>query len=347
MSKESNIEGTSSFVSVVVPMRNEEKHIERCIRSLVNQDYPNDFVEIVVVDGMSNDNSKKIVKSLLNKHSNISLYANPNLFTSFALNIGISKSKGEIIIILGAHSKCPPHFISDSIRYLHKKGVDVVGGPIVTKAFKNTFGAKCVALITSHPFGVGNSKFRTSKKEGFVDTVGFGVYRRGVFEKVGLFDERLIRNQDNELNSRIIKNGGKIYQTPHLTVCYYNQSTIGGLLKQAFRTGMWNVATIKINPAAYRWRHFVPFCFVTALVALGLLCFFVKEARYAFLVFIGLYGMAAAISSLHIGLKEGIKYTWILPSLFFLYHMSYGLGTLGGLFRMILRGGKLEATKWS
>lgn len=328
------------FVSIIIPCRNEEKFIGKCLDSIIAQDYPKDRLEILVVDGMSDDGTRAIVEGYTDRYSFVKLVNNPKKITPSALNIGIRCAKGEIIVRMDAHAEYPQTYISTCIEYLDKMGADVVGGPVITKPGADTLIAKSIALATSHPFGVGNSKFRTSKQKGYVDTVPFGAYRRDVFKKVGLFDERLVRNQDNELSSRIIDSGGKIYLTPELTAYYYNQSTISGLLKQALRTGMWNIVTIKIKPAAFRWRHFVPFLFVTALLALGFLAQLHSGTQFAFFALVGLYGSVAGLSSIQIGIREGMKYTWILPVVFFLYHICYGFGTWAGIM-------KLVATLWN
>lgn len=326
----------SPIVSIIIPCRNEEKYIGTCLKSIAANDYPKDRLEVLVVDGMSQDGTREIVEEYANRYSCIRLLDNPKRITPAALNIGIAHSSGEVIIRMDAHAEYQPDFVSQSVDWLRRTGADVVGGPIITKPGTKTLMAKAIALATSHPFGVGNSRFRTSKREGFVDTVPFGAYRREVFNQVGLFDERLVRNQDNELSARILRSGRKIYQTPRLTASYYNQATLLGLLKQATRTGMWNILTIKITPSAFRLRHFVPSVFVATLLALGVLAISYPWARFAFLALTGSYLSLAAICSLHIGLKGGGKNASILPVVFFLYHAAYGVGNLVGLVRMAL-----------
>lgn len=321
-------------VSIIVPCRNEGKFIAMCLDSIITNNYPKDKLEFLVVDGMSEDGTRAIVEGYTQRYPFIRLLENPKKITPCALNIGIRNAKGEVIIRMDAHSDYPSHFISTCVEYLNRTGADVVGGPVVTRPGADTLIAKSIALVTSHPFGVGNSKFRTSTKEGYVDTVPFGVYRRDIFNKVGLFDERLARNQDNELSSRITKSGGTIYLTPELTVNYYNQQTLKGLLKQALRTGMWNVYTLKVNPTAFRWRHFIPFIFVTAFLGFGFLIPLHYFARLGFFILIGLYGGIAGVSSLQIGIRDGMKYSLILPIIFFLYHVCYGLGTWGGVLKL-------------
>lgn len=324
------------LVSIITPCLNEERFIGKCLDSIIAQDYPKDKLEVLVVDGISEDGTKAIVESYAQRYPFIRLLENPKKITPCALNIGIKNAKGEVIIRMDAHSEYPAQYISTCIEYLDRTGADVVGGPVVTMPGTDTLISESIALVTSHPFGVGNSKFRTSTKEGYVDTVPFGAYRRDVFNKVGLFDERLARNQDNELSSRIITSGGKIYLIPGLTATYYNQVTLRGLLKQALRTGMWNVYTLKVNPEAFRWRHFIPFIFVTAFLGFGFLIPLHYLARFGFFLLIGLYGGIAGVSSIQICIKEGIKYLLVLPLVFFLYHVCYGLGTWGGLVKLLI-----------
>jgi len=324
-------------VTIIIPCRNEEKFIGKCLDSIIAQDYPKDKLEVIIVDGMSNDGTRATVEGYTGHYSFVKLVDNPRKITPAALNTGIRSAKGEVIVRMDAHAEYPRTYISTCIEYLDKTGAEVVGGPVITMPGTDTMIAKSIALATSHPFGVGNSKFRTSRRNGYVDTVPFGAYRRDVFKKVGLFDEHLVRNQDNELSSRIIDSGGKIYLTPELTAYYYNQPTIAGLLKQALRTGIWNVVTIKINPNAFRWRHFVPFLFVTALLALGVFAPLHSTVQLAFLALVSLYGCAAGLSSLQIGMKEGMRYTVILPALFFLYHIFYGIGTWMGIIKLSVR----------
>lgn len=250
--------------------------------------------------------------------------------------MGIKNAKGNVIVVMGAHTEYPSDFILSAITCLERTDADVVGGPVDTIPGADTLMARAISLATSHPFGVGNSKFRTSTREGYVDTVPFGAYRREVFNKVGLFNERLVRNQDNEFSSRVIKSGGKIYFTPKLTANYYSQATLKGLLQQAFKTGMWNVLTVTVNPQAFQLRHFVPFAFVTTLIGLLLLAPLQSWAKFALYGLLLLYGIAAIISTISIWLKERTFSAVFLPLIFPAYHISYGLGTWGGLFKIVL-----------
>ncbi|MBF0405916.1 MAG: glycosyltransferase family 2 protein [Candidatus Riflebacteria bacterium] len=315
------------IISIVIPCRNEEKYICGCIESILASDYPKNLLEILLVDGMSEDGTKELIQSYARRFPFIRLYENIQKITPVALNIGIKNSKGEIVIRMDAHSTYPPHYISTCVDYLEKQEVDVVGGPIITCSKENTLIAKTVTMVTSHPFGVGNSKFRTSSVEGFTDTVPFGAYWKSIFDKVGLFNESLIRNQDNELSSRILSAGGKIYFTPLLTANYYNQTTLLGLLRQAVKTGMWNVTTVLINREAFRFRHFIPFVFVSTLLLLSILSKKLKFAKRMLFAVVTSYFSLSMISSIQLAAKNGFRYIFVLPFTFFLYHLSYGLGT--------------------
>lgn len=342
----STISGYNSIViSVIIPCRNESQFIGKCIDSILLNDYPKENIEVLVVDGMSEDGTREILNQFIKQHPFIRILDNPRRITPVAMNIGIKHAHGKVIVRMDAHTVYPSQFISTAVEYLDRTGAEVVGGPVITKPGADTLVAKSIALATSHPFGVGNSMFRTFAIEGYVDTVPFGAYRRDVFDKVGLFNERLVRNQDNELSSRILRAGGKIYLTSKLVANYYNQASLGGLLKQAFRTGMWNAVTLSINPTAFRWRHFIPFIFVTALVSLAVLSVFLYWIQPLFMALVGLYCFVNAASSIQIAVREGLKFVLILPIVFFLYHVCYGLGTWYGLLKMAVTGWEFDSYK--
>lgn len=325
-------------VSVIIPCRNEERFIVKCLDSIIAQDYPKEKLEVLVIDGMSKDATRTIVEEYCKQYSFIRLLDNPKKITPCALNIGIKHSKGGIIIRMDAHSEYFSDYIKETLACLERTNADNVGGIRITKPGEDTFTAALIALVISCPFGVGGSKYRFSRESSFVDTVPNGAFRKELFSRIGYFNEKLIRNQDNEFNARIIKYGGRVFLSPTIKSYYYNQATIKGLLKQALKTGMWNVVTLKINPAAFRWRHFIPFVFVMSFLIAAIFTFSQIWAKFVFLAIIGLYAFAAIISSFQIGLREGLKYFYFMPVMFFFYHFSYGLGTLLGVIRFISTG---------
>ncbi len=255
-------------VSVIVPMRNEEHYISACLTSLLNQTYPPAAYEIIVVDGRSSDRSREIVEGHLREHSNLSCIDNPAAIAPCAMNIGIRVAQGEIIIRADGHNFYPPDYIANCVKYLEQTGADNVGGPWLTVPANESFGARLVAAVLTSPFGVGDSKFRTGSAEGYVDTVPFGAFRRELFDRVGMYNEKLVRNQDNELNARILKSGGKIYQTPALRTEYRPVGGFWKLLNVTFKTSQWHLFTLSENCRAITVRHLAPGLFVSGMVGL-------------------------------------------------------------------------------
>lgn len=322
-------------VSIIIPMRNEESYIGKNIRSLINQDYPKDSYEVIVVDGMSEDGSKKAVQSFSNNSSNIILLENPDFFTSYALNVGIRKSRGEIIIILGAHSFVEVDFIKKNVETFEKVEADCVGGPIATLG--GTYSAKVISLALASPFGVGDVLFRYSKKEGYVDTVAFGAYKREVFEMIGLFDEELVRNQDDEFNYRLRRSGAMIFITPQIRSFYYSRATLKKLSKQYFQYGLWKVRVLQKHSKMMRLRQFVPVVFILSVIISLLLSFYNKSFFYLFSLIIGSHFVCDVLFSSWIAKKHEWKHFLFLPIVFNILHWSYGFGFLMGLFRFFRR----------
>jgi cellulose synthase/poly-beta-1,6-N-acetylglucosamine synthase-like glycosyltransferase len=304
------------------------------LESILSNDYPPQLLEVLVVDGMSDDRTPEIVLSYSRKLPCVRLLKNRAKTTPAAMNLGVASARGSVVVIASAHSQLAPDFLSKSVACLERTGAEVVGGPLITMAGADTQIARAIALATSHRFGVGNSKFRTCFQDGYVDTVPFGAYRREIFGRVGPFDERLERNQDNELCSRIIRSGGRIFMTRELAASYYGRATLGGLATQAFRNGMWNVLTVRITPAAFRWRHFIPFLFVTALLALSLSSLAFAWCRPFLVVVLFLYCAAALLASLDIGSRFDLRSVLLVSAVFFMLHTAYGTGTYYGLVRL-------------
>lgn len=323
------------IVSIVIPMRNEEKYIGKNIESLINQDYPKGSYEIIVVDGMSDDGSQKTVQSFVNSNSNVILLENPDLFTPYALNAGIRKARGEIIIILGAHSFVNVDFIKKNVETFNRVEADCVGGPIETLG--ETYSAKAISLAMASPFGVGDALFRYSQKEGYVDTVAFGAYKREVFETIGLFDEELVRNQDDEFNYRLRRTGAMIFITPQVKSFYYSRASLKKLAKQYFQYGFWKVRVLQKQPKMMRPRQFVPFVFVLSVIISLLLSLYNKSFFYLSSLIIGSHLVCDFLFSFRIAEKSQWKNLFFLPVVFNIVHWSYGLGFLIGLFRFFRR----------
>ncbi len=319
------------LVTVVMPMYNEQKYVSTCLKSLVEQDYDQNALEILVIDGMSSDSSRAIVLEWCQKYPHITLLDNPKRIIPAALNIGIKAAHGDVIARVDAHSFVTTDFVSKCIECMQKSGADFVGGPL--QYVSQSFMAKTISLAVSSPFGVGNSSFRYSKKEQFVDTVAFGAYRRVVFDRIGLFDENLVANEDYELAYRIRKTGGRIFLSPTIQSFYHNRASLPELWRQYFRYGFWKVRMLCKHPASIAPRQVVPPVFVLSLLLALLLGVFLKGFAYLFLVIVSIYLIFLLAASLLVVFKKGCQYLPFLPFAFMCLHIGWGAGFLWGLFR--------------
>lgn len=324
-------------VSIIIPSRNEEKFIGKCLNSIVTQDYPKENLEVLVVDGMSEDKTKEIVKDYSQKYSFIKLLDNPNKITPFAMNIGIKNSKGDIIMKIDAHSVYQKDYISKCLENLQKYKADNVGGILKTLPAKNTLIAKAIALSLSSFFGAGNSYFRTGLKEAKeADTVAFGCYKREVFDKIGLYNENLARSQDMELNVRLKKAGGKIMLCPDIAAIYYPKDNLKDFFWHNFQDGFWAVYPLKFVKIPFSIRHYIPLIFASALFFSFILSFFSEFFRVLFWLIIYIYFLVNAYFSYKISKREReAKFLFLLPLVFSLRHFGYGLGSLWGFAKII------------
>lgn len=317
-------------VSVVIPVRNEERFISECLDSLLKQTYPKDQMEWIIVDGKSDDSTWEVLESYRSLNPELIILAsNPQKTAPCAMNIGIDASRGKYIVRLDAHAEYPTDYIEKCVHYLETDDADNVGGLAITRG-KTPLG-ETIAKMLSSPFGVGNSQFRIGGKSGYVDTVPFGAFKREVFETLGGYNERLVRNQDNEMNHRIRSNGGKIYLASDINFTYYCRDTLKGIIRMAFDNGKWNVLTSKIVPGTMGWRHFVPLVFVFSLVFLIIASFPLPAARLV----LALELVAYILCDVYFSKKaaSGIKDFFVLLGLHPLFHISYGLGSMVGLIK--------------
>lgn len=318
-------------VSVIIPIRNEEQHISNCLTSLLSQTYPSEAYELIVVDGRSSDRSREIAEAFCREHSNLRCMDNPAAIAPCAMNLGIRASHGEIIIRADGHNVYPADYIENCVKYLEQTGAQNVGGPWITVPANDTFGARLVAAVLASPFGVGNSKFRIGAGEGFVETVPFGAFRREIFDRIGMYNEKLVRNQDVELNARIRKAGGRIYQTPALGTKYHPVAGFRQLLMLTFRTSQWHLFSFSENVRTLGVRHFAPALFVVAVLCLLFGSVF-NHASFFYLIFLLLsYFVAGLGIAIFRAGDYGVLPTLVLPLACFCFHMSYGLGTLAGI----------------
>jgi glycosyltransferase involved in cell wall biosynthesis len=325
------------LVSLIVPMYNEEKYIDSCLQSLLNQDYPKNQFEILVIDGNSSDKSFEIVSSLSAKNPIIRLFKNPGRTTSKALNIGIKHSRGDIIIRMDAHSISPVNYVSSCVKYLLSKKADNVG--VLMKSVGEDFWDESIALGTSSQFGVGNSKHRCTDEEGSDDFGWLGSFWKDTLIEMGGYDESLECNEDDDLNYRLLKNGKKIFRSS-VQVYYFSRSSLFGLWRQYFRYGFWKVKVIQKFGSVTSLRHIIPFLFVISLIIFSILSIFVYPSIYPLFFILGMYFLISIVYSIQVSRKSGWKYFFSLPLIFLILHLSYGIGFLLGTIRFLCLNSK-------
>lgn len=320
------------IVSIIVPCRNEEKYIAYCLDSIIANDYPKDSLEVLVVDGISNDCTRKIISEYSRNNAFIKLLDNNKKITATAINIGISRARGRVIILMGAHTAYPPNYISGLVSWLEKTGADVVGGICKTLPANDTPIAQAIALGLSHPFGVGNSYFRigTSSPRP-VDTVPFGCYRREVFDRIGGFDEELVRNQDDEFNLRLMKKGGRIVLVPEIVSHYYARESLSKVARMFFQYGYFKPLVARKVGGILTARQVAPAALIATLLLTGTMAILSPLMGKIFSSILILYIVVDLGFSALSGLSKGIRCGFWLSLVFPTLHFSYGLGFLKGL----------------
>ena len=326
------------MVSVICPIYNEEKYITKCIESVLEQAYPTEDLEILFVDGLSTDKTRKIVSDYATRYNQIRLLDNPHRIVPYAMNIGIKAAKGDIIIRLDGHVEYPTNYISKCVHYLMTlPNAENVGGVCQTLPCNERNVSQAIAIALSTGFGMGNSSFRIGSTEiRKVDTVPFGCFRKSLFERIGYYDLELIRNQDDELNGRIIKNGGTIYLIPEIKTKYFSRDKICKIRRMFYQYGLYKPLVNKKLGSPATARQFVPLLFLLGIVLGGILSAFSIYIMYIYFAVLALY---LAIG-LFIGCKYAVKYrrpmlTLLMPYVFANIHLSYGYGYLRGIYKIL------------
>jgi succinoglycan biosynthesis protein ExoA len=325
------------LVTVVLPIRNEADAIARGLEAILAQDYPSDRLEVLVADGMSTDGTRAIVESLRSRHPRLRLIDNPRGIVPTGLNAAIQQAAGEIIVRVDGHTEIAPDYVRQCVAELQRSGAENVGGRMTAVA-SGAFG-QAVALATSSPFGVGGARFHYSDREEWVDTVYMGAWRREVFDRFGLFDEELVRDQDDEFNYRVRSRGGRILLSPRIRSRYTVRSTPHSLWRQYFQYGYWKVRVMQKHPGQMRPRHFAPPLFAASWIAVPLLAVVSPLGRVGLGLLAGSYLVANLASSIALAGANGWRHLRYLPSVFAILHLSYGLGFLTGLMHFAGRWG--------
>ncbi len=320
--------------SIIIAARNEEAFIGNCIETLENQDFDRAKYEIIIIDGMSVDNTVAVVLEKQKSYGNIVLLVNPKQIASSAFNKGIKYAKGKIIFVVGAHAEYPPDFIKKSVESLEQNDTDCVGGKEIDIS-KSKLG-KIFAAVRTTAFGGGLSPYRYSDKKQFVKTVAYGCYKKEVLIGAGGFDEALIRNQDNDLNKRIIQSGGKILFDPGISFYYFPRDTLKGTCKQLFGYGYWEAKLIKKRKSQLSITTLIPSIFVVyTLLALMflLLTGSVLPLCMAYIPYILVFAYFAVKAVIPKRLN-----VLVALFLYLVIHFSIGIGFIVGLIDGVKEG---------
>lgn len=334
-------------LSIVVPCRNEISHIRPFLDSLFAQDLHGIGWEAIIADGMSDDGTREVLEGYCALHPQVRVIANPGRIVSTGLNAAIRAARGEIIMRMDAHTSYAPDYCRRCIETLKRTDADNVGGPARTRACG--FAARAVAAAYHSRFSTGGARFHDERYEGWVDTVPFGCWRKTTLERLGLFDEALVRNQDDELNLRLLRAGGRIWQNPEIVCWYSPRASLSALFRQYMQYGFWKVAVIRKHRIPGSWRHLVPVLFVLtnaallAVMAIGALrgaSEWFASAAALWLAVVIAYSAAILAASVLTARRYGWATLPILPAVFATYHFSYGLGFSAGLLRFFTRRGR-------
>jgi glycosyltransferase involved in cell wall biosynthesis len=325
------------FISVVVPCYNEVAFIERIVDSLLRQDYPREKTEVIFADGMSDDGTREALEKVSAKYPFIRWIDNPGRYVPTALNLAIKASGGKVIVRLDAHSDYPDNYLSTLLQAMMTRDVDNVGGVWNTLPGADTDEARAIVLASSHPLGIGDASYRLgTATERFVDTVPFGCFKRELFDRIGFFDEDLIRNQDDEFNGRIIRSGGKILLLPNLRIGYYARPTRKKLSVMFYQYGLFKpLVNLKLGAPA-TLRQFVPPVFVSGLFLLAMLSVFWSYALWLLAAVTALYLLSIVIVSCRLAGFGNLNLLAATMLTFPVIHFSYGIGYIFGLYRYVL-----------
>ncbi len=321
------------MVTVIMPIRNEGAFIARSLGAVLAQDYPAERMQVIVADGMSDDDTRSVIGDLAAAHPghSVEIVDNPGKIVPTGFNAALDRTLGDVVVRVNGHTIIDPDYVSQCVAALADSGADNVGGRM--DAVSDSPMGEAIALATSSPFGVGNSQFHYAAGQHWVDSVYMGAWPREVFERIGLFDPEMVRNQDDEFNYRLSSRGGRILLTDRIRSRYYSRSSLRALLRQYRQYGHWKVRVLQKHPRQMSARQFAPPALVAGLVGGALLAPFSRAVRRFWIALVALYAVANLGASMSIAARAGVRHLRFLPVIFGALHLGYGAGFLGGLVR--------------
>jgi glycosyltransferase involved in cell wall biosynthesis len=319
------------LVSIIVPCYNEENTIRHLLDAVLAQTYPRAQMELIVSDGMSTDNTLAVIAAFQKEHGDLAVRVvnNPVRTIPSGLNQAIRESRGGIIVRLDAHSMPIPEYVERCVA-AHESGVgDNIGGVWEIRPGADTAIAKSISFAAAHPLGVGDAMYRLNAKAGAVDTVPFGSFRRALIEKIGMFDETLLANEDYEFNTRVREAGGAVWLDPSIRSVYFSRSTPGKLAAQYWRYGFWKLKMLRRYPHTLRWRQALPPLFVLSLIVFIVLSLFFGLARYVLAAQLVFYFFVLGLAGSKLAIEKQNGFLFFgLPLAITTMHISWGAGFL-------------------
>lgn len=346
---------SNPFVSVIFVCRWEVEHIKTVLESILAQEEPDGGFEVIIADGMSDDGTREILEEIANSDSRVKMIDNPGRIASTGLNAAIRAARGQIIIRMDAHTHYAPDYMRQCVSVLRSSGADNVGGPWVAQA-SGCLGEAIAAAFQS-PFAAGGARGHVLHYEGPVDTVYLGCWKKEVFDRFGYFDEGLVRDQDDEHNLRIIRGGGRVWQSPRIQSWYHSRTSLTGLFQQYLQYGYWKVQVIRKHRLPASLRHLVPGAFLLTLLLLCLACalclpatwlfpaggtvgslssWLLTRASLALASILAVYALALVLASVHAAGRTKWKLLPVLPLAFCCFHFGYGCGFLKGILDFVV-----------
>ncbi|HWX21805.1 MAG TPA: glycosyltransferase family 2 protein [Candidatus Binatia bacterium] len=335
---------TSDFnplVSIVLPCRDEQGYIQDCMESILNQELPEGGLEILVADGMSTDGTHEYLQQMARKHPQIRVLDNPGRIVSTGLNAAIRAARGDIIVRMDAHTLYAPDYVRQCLAVLNDTGADNVGGPMRTTA--KTYMERAIRAVFHSAFAIGGARSHLTGYEGYVDTVIYGCWEKGLFERIGYFDEELVRNQDDEHNFRLTRAGGKIYQATRICSWYHVRGSLKALFRQYMQYGYWKVLVVRKHRMPASRRHLVPGALIGSLCLLAAVGLLWSPALWAAAGLAGLYATAALIAAVVIASRTQWALLPVLPAVIACFHFGYGYGFLRGILDFAVLNSAPEA----